>query len=207
MRHPQVAVTVEQYATQEVTVTGEVSKPGKYSIATPHSILEVLSMAGGLNALADRHIVIRHADPAIPPTPYFVSNDPAQALAADVRVSPGDTILVPRIGFVYILGDVGRPGGYPMSSNDSRVTLLQILAMAGSTNKTALLSKARLVRKTPQGYVEVPIHIGAMEKGTSPDIPLEANDVFFIPFSYAKNFVLNGTAVAASVASAVLYTY
>jgi polysaccharide export outer membrane protein len=207
MRHPQVVVTIDQYATQDVSVTGEVLKPGSYPIATPRSVLDVLSMAGGLNAMADRHIVIRHRDPAAMPTNYFVSNDLAKALHDDVRVQPGDTILVARVGLVYVLGDVARPGGYPMVTNRAPVTLLQILAAAGSTNKTAVLSKLRLIRKTEGSYVEVPIQLDAIEKGQKPDVVLAEDDVLFIPFSYSKNFILNGSAIAASVGAAAIYAF
>jgi polysaccharide biosynthesis/export protein len=207
MRHPLVVVTIDQYATQAVVVLGEVSKPGNYSIATPRSILDLLSMAGGLTNFANHNIVIRHRDPVSLPTTYFFSNDPREALTENIKVSPGDTIFVPRVGFVYILGDVGRPGGYPMSTGDSRLTLLQTLAIAGSANKTATLSNARLIRKKSDGYVEISVHLDAIQKGKQPDILLEANDVIFVPFNYGKNFILNGTAIAASVASAAVYTW
>jgi polysaccharide biosynthesis/export protein len=207
MRHPQVVVTIDQYATQAVVVLGEVSKPGNYTIATPRSILDVLSMAGGLSILADRHIVIRHRNPAFPPTNYFASNDPGRTLSEDIKVSPGDTVFVAKVGFVYILGDVARPGGYPMSTSESRLTLLQTLAISGSANKTATLSSARLIRKRPEGYVEISLHLDAIQKGKQPDILLEANDVIYVPFNYGKNFILNGTAIAASVASAAVYAW
>jgi polysaccharide export outer membrane protein len=207
MRHPQVVVTVEQYATQNVSVVGEVSKPGLYAIATPVSVLAVISMAGGFDALSDRHILIRHQDRKVPITKYYASNDPEVAIEADVTVYPGDTILVSKVSVVYVLGDVGRPGGYPMSTNDSSVTLLQALAMAGSPNKTARLSDAKLIRKTQEGYVEVPVRISTIEKGKQPDPVLRANDVIFVPFSLAKNFVLSGAAIAASVAAAAVYTF
>jgi polysaccharide biosynthesis/export protein len=207
MRHPQVVVTIDQYATQAVVVLGEVSKPGNYTISTPRSILDVLSMAGGFSNLADRHIVIRHRDPAVLPTNYFASNDPGTALNENVRVSPGDTVFVPKVGFVYILGDVARPGGYPMSTSESRLTLLQTLAVAGSANKTATLSKARLIRKKSEGYVEISLDLDAIQKGKQPDILIEANDVIYVPFNYGKNFILNGTAIAASVASAAVYAW
>jgi polysaccharide export outer membrane protein len=190
-----------------VSVVGEVSKPGLYPIATPVSVLDVISMAGGFNALSDRHILIRHPDRKAPVTRYYVSNDPAEAIETDVRVRPGDTILVSKVSFVYVLGDVGRPGGYPMSTNDSRVTLLETLAMAGSPNKTARLSDTKLIRKTHDGYVEVPVHISAIERGKQQDLVLQANDVIFVPFSFAKSFVLSGTEIAASVASAAIYTF
>jgi polysaccharide biosynthesis/export protein len=207
MRHPQVVVTIEQYATQNVSVVGEISKPGLYAIATPVSVLDVISMAGGFDALSDRHILIRHQDRKAPVTKYYVSNDPAEAIQSDVRVRPGDTILVSKVSVVYVLGDVGRPGGYPMSTNDSTVTFLQSLAMAGSPNHTARTSDTRLIRKTHDGYVNVPVHVSAIEKGKEPDPLLQANDVIYVPFSLGRNFILNGTGIAASVASAALYTF
>ena len=50
-------------------------------------------------------------------------------------VNPGDTIVVSRAGIVYILGDVNRPGGYVMSNNESQLTLLQGLALAGGVTE------------------------------------------------------------------------
>jgi polysaccharide export outer membrane protein len=206
MSHPQVVVTIEQYATQEVTVSGEVGHPGNIMLSTPRPVLDVLAQAGGLNALADRHIVIQHRGGGqAAATPYFVSNDPKVQLADDVMIRPGDVVVVPRVGLVYILGDVGRPGGYPLVSNDARVTLLEALSNAGSTNKTAVISGVKLMRKTGAGYTQVPVHLGKIEAGKEPDPLLLADDVVIVPFSYAKNFILNGTGIAASVASAALY--
>jgi polysaccharide biosynthesis transport protein len=207
MRHPQVVVSIEQYATQAVTISGEVNHPGAYPISTPRSVLDLLSMAGGIGALADRHVLIRHHDTTLPSTPYFVDNDPDQTAESSVRVLPGDTILVRRVGFVYILGDVARPGGYPMANNESGLYLLQAIALGGSLNKTAYLSGVKLLRKTKDGYLEIPVHLDDIQKGKCQDVPLQPDDVLFIPFSYAKSFALNATNVAASVASAALYKF
>jgi polysaccharide export outer membrane protein len=205
MSHPQVVVSIELYATQGVTVSGEVEHPGSYSIATPRTVLDVLTLAGGLNAVADRNIVIQHRGVTDGTTTYFVSNDPKVQLGHPVMIRPGDSIVVPRVGLVYILGDVGRPGGYPLSSNDGRVTLLQAIANAGSTNKTAVTSGVRLMRKTGDSYAMVPMHLGKIEKGEEADPVLLPDDVVIVPFSYAKNFLLNSTGIAASVGSAVIY--
>jgi polysaccharide export outer membrane protein len=207
MSHPQVVVSIEQYATQGVTVSGEVGHPGTVMITTPRSVIDVLALAGGLSLLADRHVVIRHSGNAAAPTLYFVSNDPATQLANDLKIRPGDTILVSKVGVVYILGDVGRPGGYPLATNEGRESLLQAVALAGSANKTAVLSQVRLLHKSVAGYREEKIDLDKVQKGRVPDVVLSADDVIFIPFSYAKNFALNGTAVAASVVSAALYNF
>jgi polysaccharide export outer membrane protein len=207
MSHPQVTVTVDQFATQEVSVSGEVVRPGAYPITTPRSVLDVLGLAGGLTPMADRRIVIEHRSGVKSEVPFLVSNDPVQALGEDVEVFPGDLVLVPRAGIVYILGDVGRPGGYPLVTNDAQMTLLQALATASSLNKTAVLSGVQLMRKSGTSYTPVPIDLKAIRKGSAPDPVLHADDVIVVPFSYLKNFLLNGTAIAASVSSAIIYNH
>jgi polysaccharide export outer membrane protein len=206
MQHPQVSITMEQFGTQDVSVGGEVNHPGSYVIMTPRSILDVLDMAGGLDEFADRHIVIQRRDPASKPEAYFVSNDPAAALNSAVTVWPGDKVIVPRVGVVYVLGDVGRPGGYPLSGNDAHTTLLQSLAMSGAPNKTAMTYKIRLMRKTAGGYVNVPIHVNRIMAGKDPDPVLAADDVVTVPFSFTKNFLMNGPTLASSIGSSTIYS-
>jgi len=58
LNHPQVTVVVDQFATQEVTLIGQVRTPGAYPIATPRPILDVIALGGGLNESADRDIVV-----------------------------------------------------------------------------------------------------------------------------------------------------
>ena len=67
LNHPQVAVVVDQYATQEVTLIGELKTPGAYPIATPPPILDVLALGGGLTDFANREVLVeRHGDPTNP---------------------------------------------------------------------------------------------------------------------------------------------
>jgi polysaccharide export outer membrane protein len=205
MQHPQVSVTIEQLGTQDVSVGGEVNHPGSYEIVTAHSVLDLLAMAGGLTELADRQIVIQRRDPASKPETYFVSNDPAATMKSAVMIRPGDKVIVPRVGLVYVLGDVGRPGGYPLSSNNARTTLLQMLAISGAPNKTAMTSQIRLMRKSANGYVNVPIHVNRINAGKDPDPVLAADDVVTVPFSFTKNFLMTGPTLAASVATSTLY--
>ena len=108
-------------------------------------------------------------------------------------VYPGDIVIVPKAGIVYVLGDVARPGGYTMSNNDSQMTVLEALATAGDTNKTAIISKVKLVRTTTSGITEIPISLGAMRKGKQPDIAMQSNDVLYVPSSYMKNLALNAS--------------
>ena len=204
MRHPQVTVRVQEYATQDVSVIGQVHTPGTYAITTQQTILKVLSLAGGLTDAADRHIVIRRHGSNDHVT-YYLSNDPDKALAEMVMVTPGDTVVVSRAPVVYILGDVNKPGGYTISTNDSHLTVMQAIGMAGSATKTSMQSRVRLIRKTADGQVNIPIRLDKIEKGKEADVALQANDILFVPFSWMKNLAMNGSAIAASTSSAAIY--
>jgi polysaccharide export outer membrane protein len=204
MLHPRVAVTIEDINTQ-ISILGQVKDPGMYVINTPTSILSVLSIAGGLTDLADRHIAIeRHGD-AQNKIEYFLSNTSKEAIENQVFVYPGDTVLVPKAGVVYVLGDVGKPGGFPMSDNNSQITVLQALALAGAANKTALLGKARLVRKGPGGPAEVPMELASIQKGKASDIQMQPDDILYVPSSLLKGIVTNSSNIVAAATSAVIY--
>ena len=205
MYYPRVLVTVTQYATQSVTVFGQVVKPGTYSIDTPRSVVDVLGLAGGLTDLADRHVTIeRHTSHR--QVSYYVSNRADDLLNQKVMVNPGDKVVVPKAGIIYVLGDVARPGGYPMTNNDGTLTVLQAVATAGGTASSAAPNSSRLIRRTAVGgYQSDPIPFSAMQKGKKPDIPLQAGDIVYVPFSYLRNAALGVTSIAAAATGAALY--
>ena len=205
MYYPRVLVTVTQYATQTVTVFGQVVKPGTYSIDTPRSVVDVLGLAGGLTDLADRHVTIeRHTSHR--QVSYYVSNRADDLLDQKVMVNPGDKLVVPKAGIIYVLGDVARPGGYPMTNNDGTLTVLQAVATAGGTASSAAPNSSRLIRRTAVGgYQSDPIPFSAMQKGKKPDIPLQAGDIVYVPFSYLRNAALGVTSIAAAATGAALY--
>jgi polysaccharide export outer membrane protein len=205
MTHPQVTLVVEEYAAQQVSVMGQVRNPGTYAITAPVSVLKILSNAGGLTDVADRNITIQRHGDSRETVKYFLSNTSDAALDNSVKVYPGDIVIVPKAGIVYVLGDVGRPGGYTMSDNESQMTVLAAVATAGGTNKSAITSKVKLVRKTPSGTTEIPISLSAMQAGKRPDIALQPNDVLYVPFSYIKNIAFNGAMIAAAASSAIIY--
>ena len=204
MRHPQVTVRVEEYATQDVSVVGQVHTPGTYPIATPQTILHVISLAGGLTDIADRRVTVKRAGTGDEVT-YYLANDAKQALADVVMVNPGDTLVVPKAPVVYVMGDVNRPGGYAVVTNNSRLTVMQAISDAGSVTKTAVQSKVRLIRATPEGQVEIPVHLDAIQRGREPDIALQSDDVVYVPFSWIKNAAIGSATIAASTAGAALY--
>lgn len=207
MRHPTVLVTIEQFATQTVSVLGEVRTPGAVPITTPRSILDVLALAGGLTQTADRNIVIQRRGDAGTRVHYNYSNNADAAVDRQVLVNPGDTVLVPKAGIVYILGNVNRPGGYPMTNNESKMTMLEALALAGGVSNSAKQSAARLIRQDGSGsYSDRKLSVGDLQEGKIPDIAMQPGDVIYVPFSFGRNLAVMGAGnIAAAATSAAIY--
>jgi polysaccharide export outer membrane protein len=204
---PHVSVTMEQTATQNVTIMGQVRSPGSYPIGTPRPILDVLALAGGLTELANRKLTIqRHGTKER--IAFVVSNSANAALDGSVDVFPGDTVIVSKADVVYILGDVNRPGGIAIVSNDSTLSALQALTLAGGTPPNAVPSHARLIRKQADGsHVEIPLQLSAMQKGKEPDKPLQADDIVYVPFSYARNMAVGAGSLVGATSSAAIYRF
>jgi polysaccharide export outer membrane protein len=205
--NPHVSVTVERFATKNVTVIGQVRTPGSYEIDTPRTILDVVALAGGLTDLADRKIVLERRDTK-EQIEYFASNNATAALKEQPSVLPGDTVIVARVSFVYVLGDVGHPGAFAATTNDSRLSVLQAVALAGGTPPNAAPSAARLIRKGDDGtHIEIHLPLSAMQKGKSEDFQLQPDDIVYVPFSYLKNMAVNINALVAAAATASIYRF
>lgn len=205
VRSPHVSIFVDEAMSQGVTILGEVSKPGIYPDIGDHKLYELVSQAGGFTQNASRKIaILRRSSPE--PIRVKLPRDLADDTAGNVEVQPGDTITVPRAPVIYVVGDVGRPSG--LLVDNGTMTVLQALALAGGTNKTAKLSGARILRKGPDGNVaETRLEIKKMLEAKTPDVTLQADDILFVPISGGK--VLAGRTFEAtmSVATALaVYT-
>jgi polysaccharide biosynthesis/export protein len=202
---PQVNVLIKEFASQGVSVMGEVQHPGIYAVLGPRTLLDVVSMAGGLTNSADTRITVKRRTGAEENVMVKLKNDDVQtSLANDVQIYPGDLVLVPRAGIVYVLGSVNRPGGFVMQ-DDGKLTLLQALAQAGGTNSSAALSRAVLLRKNGDGYMTNKLNLNRIERGQGADLALLPNDVVFVPNSRLKNTLRDTQGAIASIGSASIY--
>src|SRR5712692_6837231 len=121
---PQVSVFSKEYATQGVSVLGEVQKPGVYPLLGSRRLCDVLSMAGGTSPKAGRIVSVTHRDHPESARSVLLSNDANESAKSNIEVFAGDTVLVSRAGVVYVVGDVKRPSGVTMD-NGTDMTVLQ----------------------------------------------------------------------------------
>ncbi len=203
VRNPHVSIFVDDAASQGVTLIGEVSKPGIYPNTASHKLYEVVSQAGGFTSSASRKIAILRRN-QVEPIHVELPRNLADDTSKNVDVMPGDTITVPRAPIIYVVGDVGRPSG--LLVDNGQLTVLQALALAGGTNKTAKLGAARIIHKTPSGMSESKVEIKKMLEAKAPDITLQADDILFIPVS-ARKILANRTFEAAINAATAVSIY
>ena len=189
---------VLEYATQGVNVMGEVKQPGIYPLTGTHGVLDFISMAGGLTPHAAKSVNITHGAPAWDTITVNLAGAHGDALENDVEVLPGDRIVVLRAGVVYVIGDVGKPGGYVIEGKDS-VTVLQALAMAQGMNRTAK-SNGYLIRNSSSGRTETQLALNKILVNQAPDLKLQDGDIVFVPLSGAKDWTSKGVSAALQMA-------
>ena len=185
LNDPHVSVFIKEYATQGISVLGEVEKPGIYPLLGSRRLFDAISAAGGLSERAGKEITLIHRNQPEKPVKITMARDPLEAVQSNLEVYPGDTIVVAKAGVVYVVGDVNRPSGFLMDKNDS-MTVLQAIALAEGTKGTAALNSARLIRRTTEGQLEIPIALKTILAGKSPDVTLQAEDILFVPGSLGK---------------------
>jgi polysaccharide export outer membrane protein len=210
--HPQVSVLVTAYAGQDVSVLGEVARPGVYPYTLHHRLLDLLSSASGLSPNAGRLVNVFHRND--PQTPHPVVLDPSGTDTGSDHnpdLSPGDTVQVSRAGLVYVIGDVVRPGGFPVDPAQG-LTVVQALSLAWGPSQNAATSKGLLIREQNGGRTMTVLNLKRMLRGQEPDQPIHDRDILFVPDSTAKN-LWNKTvesaiqsAIGVTIYSALVYS-
>jgi|YelNatPaOPRAMG01_1025707.scaffolds.fasta_scaffold26003_5 polysaccharide export outer membrane protein len=207
IRNPQVTVTVTEMRSQPVSVIGSVGQPGVRQLQGRKTLMEVLSEAGGLKEDAGHTVKItRRMEYGPIPLPGAVTDASGQFSIAEVSlrelmqaqnpllnipIMPNDVITVPRAEMVYVIGDVVKPGGIILG-DQSTVTVLQALSMAAGLEKTAKPQDAKILRVAPGSTqrVEVAVNLKDILAGKRSDVPMEKEDILFVPSSKGKTAAL-----------------
>jgi polysaccharide export outer membrane protein len=205
LKEPHASVTVVESATQGITIMGEVRNPGVYLLLGARDLLDLISEAGGLNPQAGKDVIITHRTDFDHPITVRLGSKPGSSSGVNVDIRPGDTIVVSHEGIVYVVGDVGKPGGFLIENND-RLTVLQAIALAQGTNKTAALNRAKVIRKTDTGRQELPVSLKKILANNAPDETLFDGDILFVPNSAGKSALRSvEQVILPAAASAAIY--
>ncbi len=217
LNEPLVSVFVKDYQGQELVVLGAVARPGMYHLSRgKQTLVDVLSMAGGLTPTAGNYVLMRPArtaeandsgsvaqayaiQPAAAKDPWQgvdagsipicfdnATGDPDPALLM-LQVRGGDLVIVPEAGKAFIEGEVRTPGPYPLTRG---MTLTQLISSAGGLTFPADLTRVKLIRQVGTADSgEWQVNIEPRENQPPPDVRLTRNDRVVIPSTLGRKAV------------------
>jgi polysaccharide biosynthesis/export protein len=210
IKAPQATVTSIKYHGRTVSVIGAVNTPGAYQITEPRSVLEMLSLAGGLKSDAGSWLLLTRKDeygklPAspnvdfsagvseakIPITPLLAGTDPA----LNLTVLPNDVIMVAKAEMVYAVGEVKKQGGFVLGEHE-QLSLLKLLSLAEGLDSTAAPSRAEVIHETGGTRTETPVDVQKILQGKATDVLLKPDDILFVPTSIPKKMAVRAIEAA-----------
>jgi polysaccharide biosynthesis/export protein len=180
---PVVTVTIAEYHSRPISVVGAVRRPITFQAWGKTTLLEALTQAEGLNTDAGHEILITRPPPGDGGKPA-VERVPVQNLidgadpALNVALNGGEEVRVPQVGRVFVVGNVRKPGAFRIEDGFG-MTVLKALAMAEGLQPYA--AKKAFVYRRDGSAKEESIALRRILDRKSPDVPLAANDIFYVP--------------------------
>lgn len=203
VKAPHTVVTITEFRSQPVSMLGLVNTPGILQVQGRKTVLEVLSLAGGVRpeagAVAKITRKIEYGEIPLPGATidpsgkYSVADLHLKALMEgrspeqNILVRPHDVISVPKADILYVIGEVKKAGGFVLSDR-RRTTVMEALAMAEGLLTDADRKKAELLRLTPgkDDRDKIEVRLDKILSGKETDIALQAEDILIISPSIRK---------------------
>lgn len=151
LRSAQINLTVTEYRSQQVSVLGEVNRPGKYPIAAQTSLMDLLAQAGGVTAKGSRQVTVVRHDAEGKQVKQEIDLDQlvsAAAASVDLAMHNGDVIYVAQQPTFYVYGEVQKPGVYPLERG---MSVRQALAASGGLTVRGTERGVRISRNNAKG--------------------------------------------------------
>jgi len=204
MKSPQVLLHITESPNHFATVSGEVKTPGPVQVYGDKYLLDIISAAGGFTPLSSPLVTIYRRG-SKEPLQIQLPSDPGAVGTRNIEIHAGDSIVVAKLGVIYVLGAFHQQGALPLRNN-SPVTLVEAMSLAGGVNYEASVNKAFILRSSPGGQVEIPFNVNDVVRHRVPDQVLQNEDIVLIPPSNMKAAIKGGAAgVAASLLAGIGY--
>jgi len=180
---PEIMVFVKEYYKREIeiSVLGEVARPGFYRLPVKSTLLDVIAQVGGLKPESgDRVIVLRpkkagesgEADAFIVNAQELFT--PSGVKTQNLELFEGDTVQVPRADQYFIFGEVVRPGAYKLEKGTT-LTVLKAIILAGGFTDKASKKNVKITREEGADKKSIKVDL---------DTPVRSQDIIIIPESF-----------------------
>lgn len=204
---PVVKVTVVEYHSRPISIVGAVHKPLTFQAVGRVTLLDALARAEGLTTDAGAEILVSRPAAALQRISVKRLIDGADP-AVNLILRGGEEIRVPEAAKIFVVGNVRKPGAFPLR-DASDGSVLKFVALAEGLAPYAG-KLAYVYRRDPKSGQrrEIPIELARIMERKAPDVPLEAGDLLYIPDNKrgrnAMNIIDRVTSFGASTASGVL---
>jgi polysaccharide biosynthesis/export protein len=188
-RQPQISISIGAGAGSSITILGE--RQGVLPANGSRRLLEVLATEGGLPITASHTITVIRPGVA-QPIIVQLSTDPARVAEANIPIFAGDTIVIAKLGVVYVVGAFRAQGTVNLTST-TPLTLLELTSLSGGPSFEGKLDDLRLIRTVGDHRTVVKLDLKKVLYGKAPDPILQPNDILFLPPSAWKSLITNGT--------------
>jgi polysaccharide export outer membrane protein len=202
---PVVTITVVEYHSRPISVMGAVRKPVTFQADGVVTLLDALSRAEGFTDDAGPEILVTQNDAVrhVSVKALLSGADPA----VNLRLTGNEEVRVPEAGKIFVLGNIRKPGGFPVRDPADKTVLKMVALSEGLmpfSEKTAYIIRRQEGEK-PQ---EIPIELAKIMERKSPDVTLEIGDILYVPDNKARRSTMSildrVAGFGASTASGVL---
>jgi polysaccharide biosynthesis/export protein len=185
---PQITISVKEYNSQKVFVMGEVNKPGTYPVTKENNLVYLLSQAGGpTKDVGEEVLIIRpnnnpHSrgmtfEEAEAKRVPIITVNLRDALAGDPKhnlyIRDGDSIIVSKIPYFFVMGEVKNPGKYNLERG---TTVLMGISMGGGLTAKSAPGRTKIVREKDRKKIKMK---AAMETLVQPGDTIIVPESFF----------------------------
>ncbi len=191
LHDPQVSVFVSEYRSQKITVMGAVKEPAVHIVRRPHSVLELLSMSGGLNEKAGHQIYVQTLTEDAKTKDATAQNLIIELKKLLENTTPefnlilrgGDSVYVPEAGVVFVEGAVRKPGAYQMHGETN---VLKAIALAGGVEFDAKEGSIQVFRRGAGDDQVVEVDLKAIRDNRVTDLRLLDGDIVVVRSNILK---------------------
>ncbi len=203
---PAVTVTIAEYHSRPISVAGAVKTPLTFQALGKTSLLEALTRAQGFSEDAGAEILVTRPGPAgeapvterIPRIKLIDAADPQW----NILLEGGEEIRVPQMGRVFVVGNVKKPGAFPVDPG-GQTSVLKALAMAEGLAPYAQPS-AYIYRPADGARTEVTVALRKIMDRKSEDVVMAANDILYVPDNRSQRVAF--TAIERAIGFAITTT-
>ena len=195
--NPVVTVTIAEFHSHPISVSGSVKVPLVFQAEGPTTLLDAISRAQGLTPDAGREILVSHSQPGPNGEAMTLTRRISVRALIDeadpelnVTLTGGEVVRVPEAGKIYVMGNVKKPGVFPVQDG-SDTTVMQMLALAEGLAPFSAKQGYIYRREGAGSKNEIVVPIDKIMKRQAPDVTLAANDILYIPDNSGRRMALS----------------